>query len=89
MIKWDYRVVLDSNGLYTIREVFYYADGISVTPAVEPMASSLTGLQRDINAFMKATLKPVLRVGGDGEVEELFAPEDLTFAPRADSLEAS
>lgn len=62
-IKWNYRVFLEDNGDYIIREVFYEADGAMAgctENAVEPWGKSLEELAKNIEWFKEALTLPVL-----------------------------
>ena len=62
-IKWNYRVFLEDNGDYIIREVFYEADGAiagCTENAVEPWGKSLEELAKNIEWFKEALTLPVL-----------------------------
>jgi hypothetical protein len=62
-IKWNYRVFLEDNGDYIIREVFYQEDGAiagCTENAVEPWGKSLEELAKNIEWFKEALTLPVL-----------------------------
>jgi hypothetical protein len=62
-IKWNYRVFLEDNGDYIIREVFYEAGGViagCTENAVEPWGKSLEELAKNIEWFKEALTLPVL-----------------------------
>ena len=62
-IKWNYRVFVEDNGDYIIREVFYEADGAiagCTENAVEPWGKSLEELAKNIEWFKEALTLPVL-----------------------------
>ena len=59
MMTWNYRVFLETNGDYIIREVLYDDDGgiIGCTEdAVEPKGRSLDDLAHDIHSAFAASL---------------------------------
>ncbi|MDY6938808.1 MAG: hypothetical protein SWY16_14180 [Cyanobacteriota bacterium] len=62
-IQWNYRVFLEENGDYIIREVFYSETGsiLGCTEnAVEPWGESLEELTQNIEWFQEALALPVL-----------------------------
>lgn len=62
-IKWNYRVFLEDNGDYIIREVFYGDNGEiagCTENAVEPWGKSLEELAKNIEWFKEALTLPVL-----------------------------
>jgi hypothetical protein len=63
MMEWNYRVFREKDGDYTIREVFYDANGsifACTENAVEPMGESLEELAQDLEWFREASTLPVL-----------------------------
>lgn len=62
-MTWNYRVFLEEDGDYTIREVFYDAEGAILgctENAVEPVGGSLEELTQDIEWFKEALAMPVV-----------------------------
>ncbi len=73
MMQWDYRVFLEPDGDYTIREVFYAKDGsiLGCTEnEVSPTGRSLAELSEDMEAFTSALSKPVLTVADIPKIEK-------------------
>ncbi|MCB1194091.1 MAG: hypothetical protein KDK90_26885 [Leptospiraceae bacterium] len=65
MITWEYRVFLEEDGDYIIREVFYDDDGNlsgCTKNAVEPFGRSLKDLAEQIEFFKRALTLPVLKI---------------------------
>ncbi len=63
MTTWNYRVFLEEDGDYVIREVFYDKDGCIIgctEDAVEPFARSVEELAKNIEWFKEALELPVL-----------------------------
>jgi hypothetical protein len=81
MLHWNYRVFLEDNGDYVIREVFYAEDGsiVSCTAnSVEPLGRTLEELANDIDFFKKALTLPVLTLDDIpiGEVKQHTSKEN-------------
>ncbi|NJO39382.1 MAG: hypothetical protein HC769_02390 [Cyanobacteria bacterium CRU_2_1] len=65
MMTWNYRVFLEVDGSYVIREVFYAEDGsiLGCTEnAIEPYGQSLEELAKDIEWFKEALTFPILKL---------------------------
>ncbi len=74
MMTWNYRVFLETNGDYIIREVFYDDDGgiIGCTEdSVEPKGRSLDDLAHDIEWFREALDLPILTLADIPVVQDL------------------
>ena len=60
---WNYRVLVDDDGEFSIYEVFYDADGRvsghTETP-VYPRAGSLEGLKDELQRYLRSLEEPVL-----------------------------
>lgn len=62
-LNWNYRVFLEENGDYILREVFYDAVGKIVgctAETVEPFFQLLAGLAQELAAMQPALSLPVL-----------------------------
>ena len=61
---WNYRIVND-NGFYTIREIYYNKnnriEAISINP-MHPSGTNPISIKEDINLMLKAFDKPILTI---------------------------
>ncbi len=83
MLTWNYRVFLEDDGDYIVREVFYDETGeiIACTQdAVEPLGESLQALREDIAMFQEALQLPVLTLAD--------VPVSATFRERSQHSES-
>lgn len=64
-MTWDYRIVVDRAGTYSIHEAYYRKDkvwGVTAQP-VPPLGDSMDELKEDLRMMAKAFRKPVLSMG--------------------------
>jgi hypothetical protein len=75
-MSWNYRVVRDDHGVFSVMEVYYDEDGaISSWCNAHALGESLDELRSDLLAHLAALVEPVLTYGQTAEGDGALIPE--------------
>lgn len=79
VVRSDYRVVVDGNGEYSIRRIYYDADGKIVgRRSLERLAApNQVELANEVKEIGIALERPFVRFGRNGDLVEALAITDL------------